>query len=252
MLKNMFSQLGLNERETHAYVELLKSGPQTASQFAGVIKQPRSTTYFILERLKAAGIVEEYDSTEAKVFRAVQPRDLVSIFQLRERELEDTMSAFEKLIPQLLMRQNSVSASPAVEWLDGRDAVTRLYARGKRGESTEHDWSIMYNPETLEKVVPGILEASKHAAKDTRVRELVTDTPFNRAYRKENDDGDYLRIRVLPASIRFDSNISISGRTLYFTSVTGDAKSAINMRVRHPMLAREFQQIFDFLWERSS
>lgn len=248
----MFSQLGLNDREADAYVQLLKTGPQTASRFATVIRQPRSTTYFILERLKAAGIVEEHDSTEAKVFRAVQPRDIVSIFHLRERELEETMNEFQRLVPQLLMRQSSVSATPAVEWMDGRDAVMRLHAKGKREGNSEHDWCILFNPETLEKVVPGMLDASRYADRETRFRELVTDTPFNRTYKKEHDDGEYLQIRILPKEIRFDSNIAINGKTVHFTSVTGDAAKAMNMRVRHPMLSREFQQIFDFLWARSS
>lgn len=235
-----------------AYMRLLKTGPQTASEFAVLLKQPRSTTYFILDRLKEAGVVEEFEGSSAKVFRSVSPRELSAILTLHEKRIEQTMHAFERLIPQLEQRQGTIQQGVTVEWHEGKDAVQKMFTKSRKAGNTEHGWFIMYNPEVLEKTMSGFLNPDKYADEDTPYKELVVDSAFAREYQKKHHDEKNLQIRILPKEIQFESDIGVNGTTVHFTAFPSARRDALNMRVHNPVIARQFRQIFDFLWERSA
>jgi len=234
-----------------AYLSLLKAGPQTASSFAALIMQPRSTTYFILDRLKDAGVVEEYDGSSAKLFRSIKPWEITVILTLHEKRLEQIIGEFSQLIPQLELRQGAGKPGPAVEWDEGHDIVQKSFTKSRKRGNMEHAWSIIYNPETMEKRMPGFLNPDKYADDETPYRELVVDSDFAREYQKKHSKKN-LEIRILPKEIFFESDIGVNGSTVHFTALGNEKSDALDLRVHNPVIARQFLQVFDFLWERSA
>ena len=70
-MQQLFACLGLSSKETQTFLKLLELGAQPVSVIAKHVGVPRSTMYFILERLRVIGLVEEFERSGIRYAKSV-------------------------------------------------------------------------------------------------------------------------------------------------------------------------------------
>ncbi|MCA9495631.1 MAG: hypothetical protein KC589_01710 [Nanoarchaeota archaeon] len=115
----IFKELGLNEREIHVYINLIKEGELTASKIATFTKINRTTVYLELNNLIEKGLVNSVIKNSKKYFSGVSPEKLLDILEERKRKVEEAITELN------LMKKSQKKAK--VQYFEGKEGVKNLY-----------------------------------------------------------------------------------------------------------------------------
>ncbi len=118
-MEEQLQEYGLSEKETKVYLACLKRGPSTANRISAATDLRRSTTYDILESLKAKGLVSSFVKDKKYYFQAADPAELLSFMHAREEKLR-------KILPDLEKIKATVTEKPGVELFEGVKGVLTL------------------------------------------------------------------------------------------------------------------------------
>lgn len=162
---------GLSDKEANVYLICLKTGQATANRIAELTNLARSTTYDILDRLKALGLVTTCIIDNKTQFIANNPDVLIT-------SLSERKQAIENVLPSLKEIFKKVEDKPRAEVFQGKIAIIKIFDEildnakelkviGSQGNALE---KIGYHPEKfrlkrLEKniKIKQILEISKES-----------------------------------------------------------------------------------------
>jgi sugar-specific transcriptional regulator TrmB len=119
MEKKILQELGLNEKETIIYLELLKEKSCTASKLAKLTKINRTTAYLELENLKELGLVSYIIKDSKRYFQAASPDKLIEILDTKKKKVES-------ILPKLKGLHQSVEPFK-IEVFEGKSGIKTFY-----------------------------------------------------------------------------------------------------------------------------
>ena len=111
---------GLSDKEANVYLICLKTGQATANRIAELSNLARSTTYDILDRLKALGLITTCVIDNKTHFIANDPEVLFT--SLNEKKI-----AIKKVLPSLKEIYKKVEDKPMAEVFQGRIAIIKIF-----------------------------------------------------------------------------------------------------------------------------
>jgi sugar-specific transcriptional regulator TrmB len=127
MLDHQLSQIGLTEKETRVYIELLKWGPQPVSVIAKKAKLNRSSSYELLTSLEKKGILSSFKKNKVKCFAANDPNCLISYLDSRTRNLEYQRMEILSSIPKFRELSSTFDfKKPVVSIFEGIEGVKHV------------------------------------------------------------------------------------------------------------------------------
>jgi len=112
-------QIGLNEKESKVYIELLQAGDCLVSKIAEKTKINRSLLYEILAGLAEKGIVTYIIKNNIRFYRAAEPSKILSVLKEKEK-------IFETILPKLNLLHNPRTKKPIVEILEGKEGIKSI------------------------------------------------------------------------------------------------------------------------------
>ena len=133
----LLKEAGLTEGETKVYLALLELGSTTSGPIIEKSKISRSIIYTILEKLIEKGLVSFIIKEKTKYFQATSPNKILNYIEERENKLKKSKEDIEKILPQLLLKQNSFGKNEAQIYLGlkgVRTAYENIYLKLKKGE----------------------------------------------------------------------------------------------------------------------
>jgi len=229
-------QYGLSDKEANVYMICLKTGQATANRIAELANLARSTTYDILDRLKALGLISTTIIDNKMNYIANNPDVLIT-------SLNEKKAGIGKILPSLKKMHNKVEDKPYSEVFQGRIAIIKLLEEildnakdlkiiGSIGNALE---KIGYHPEKFRMkrierkiLAKQILENSKDARKI-----------------KENK---YTKIRFLDSMENSREGIFIFGDYVYHLLLQYEV-SAIKIKSKDH--AQMMEIMFDELWGKA-
>jgi len=244
-MDEIFLQLGLNEKESQTFMKLVELGAQPVSVVAKHVGLPRSSMYFTLEKLKEVGVIEEFERSGIKYVRAIPVDLLENVLQQRADRIRQAMTTLQGEIPKLRAMENKLSISPSVRYIEGTEAVKRMYLQ----EQTQwnKDWISVYNPETVHALAPLMSDPKAYLGKSGTAMELVVDNAEGRALAEAFRGNSRMKLKFLPKDITFDSDIAVTQDNIYLSAIReGEAAAVV---ILHPQLAAELRSVFGLLWK---
>jgi len=183
MLTALFTQLGLDAKETTIYLKLLEFGATRASTLAYHLNLPRTTVQNILLRLEREKLVTKARTKNIFLFSAIHPENLPQIVAVKQREVDAKYNSlreeFQRYTPELLKMMKSYQGIPNVRFFTGREAVRTVLFDTLTSKTELKDFA---NIDAMFQHVQGINDEYVAEREKTSVtkRSLLLDTPFAR------------------------------------------------------------------------
>lgn len=130
MLENNLKNLGLTEKETVVYLEVLKAGRTSPMQVSRLTKINRTTVYSVAKELVKKGFILEDLAGQASSLVAIPPQDLKFLIQKEEKQLEQKKQAIGQMIDELQnFTKNTKYPIPKITFIQEQDLMDYLYKR---------------------------------------------------------------------------------------------------------------------------
>lgn len=100
-MKEELKQLGLTEGEAKVYQALLKIGSTTVGPLVKESKVSYSKIYEVTNRLLKKGLISYVIKEKTKYFQAAEPHRILDYLKEKQKEAEDKINIFNKLLPTL-------------------------------------------------------------------------------------------------------------------------------------------------------
>ncbi len=235
----LFSEFGLEERETQVYLTCLRLGQATPNTISRESAIQRTYVYSILGELFAKGLISEVEIRGKKTYSAL-PIERFKILQAEK------MKRLEALLPELRAFQQGVGDRPKVRFYEGKEGIfiaqqeTLSLPRGSEmlayatGEGLyQHD------PEFALRYI------RQRAKKGIIARSIAADTPATRRFTDKNSE--HLRTtRLVPQDqFPFTNEINIWGNKVSIMSMQGQLLAVV---IESESIARTQRSIFELAW----
>lgn len=122
MIEAVLKKYGLLEKEIKIYLAVLRLGPSSVRRLANESGVNRGTTYDILKKLTADGLVNYYAKGKRN-FIAEDPRKLADAIEERQEKLKRVKVSIEDILPELKSIYDNAENRPKVKYFEGKEGV---------------------------------------------------------------------------------------------------------------------------------
>ena len=123
----LIEKVGLTEGESKVYVALLEIGQSAITEIIKRSGVSTSKSYDILHRLEEKGLVSHVIIRGVKYFKAANPERLKEILEEKYKDIENTISEIDKLIPELIVKQKSKEGDEEAEIFIGVKGLISIF-----------------------------------------------------------------------------------------------------------------------------
>lgn len=111
-------KLGLKEKEVAVYLAGLKLGPSPLQSIAKEAQITRPTAYEVVRHLETKGLFSETTKGKKRYFLAQSPENILGIFRLQKREVEEKEREFIRIIAALEKKGEGIKVFRGKEGLE--------------------------------------------------------------------------------------------------------------------------------------
>ncbi len=240
----LFTRLGLSAKETDVFLKLLPLGAQPVSVIARHAGIPRSSMYFVVEKLKQRRLVETFERAGIAYAKCIPAKSIADVLKAEERAITETMELLQEQLPALEAIENTLSVTPKVKFAEGREAVMNMY----ESLLSEKELCVFFNPQTVKRLMPAYLNIIHEAVHDHGgfAREIAVDCPEAHAYRRKFQSPRH-HIKILPRGVLFLSDSIIAKERICMVSYGENQIAAVD--IFSATLASTQRAIFDQVWD---
>ncbi len=244
-MKDLFRNLGLNDKQSDTFLKLLELGAQPASIIAKRLHMPRSSVYLVLDELKDFGLVEEFERAAIKYFKAISAGTISNILKVQERKLEQTKDLLLEYLPELEKLENRLSITPKVKFFEGKNAVAKVYEEVLQ----EKEFYAFFNPSLTKKYMPEYHFKIPETLKSTggKAKELLVNCKEADEYKKLYNSKKH-QIKILAKPHAFESDTIICSDKIYMISY-GDSDVCAT-EIYNKSLTQTQRVIFREVWRK--
>lgn len=256
-IRQILSQLGLNEKESILYLAALELGECSIKELSEKTNINRTTIYLYINPLKQKGFLSEIKKGNRTTFIAEDPRDITNIVDRQKNELKTQIGELDLVsekLPEVMQGLLAMSGidlknKPYIRVYEGFEGVRRVYE-----DTLEGDSDIF----AFENVAEMSNEVKEYILKDyvpRRVRKNIFAyvlTPINESNKvfRSNDKKSLRETRFFDTKkspIEIEINI-YGGKLAFFSYKKEEMFGAI---IESKAITNSMKGIFDFCWEFS-
>ncbi len=243
--------IGLTGGEIKVYLTLLKLGEATNSPIARNSGLQSSTVYYCLNSLIEKGFVS-YINKRGKHYIPTNPENILSLLDLKAKEIEKQQTKIKKILPELKSQFESIKEKTIVEVYEGFNGLQTIFnnilTTLKKGES--------YEAFVIEQVLGQqnmnlLFQRHNKALKNKGIKlNLLANQKmkkvFEKIYGKE--------FMTTYQEFRYTNEIIPVGITIYkdfvITHISEDERP-MSFLVKNSKLAKMYKKYFYFIWDKT-
>ncbi len=242
-MEELFGRFGLDEKETKAFLELVRLGAVPVAKWAKHTSINRSSMYVLLERLVKVGLVTTFTHSGVQHVQAVPTTELMAILNDKEDFVVDTKTILNRLLPELQKMEKTHGITPKVQFFEGKDRVEMMYEEVLK----ERSFRAFFHPQRVKTMMPDYfdkipltLKANGGSAKELLIRCKEAEEYIN-DYRSEKH-----QIALLPPKVTFFSDTIITQEKIFLVGYS--AHDIVGTEIWNEELAQTQAILFDLLW----
>lgn len=242
-IKNLIAY-GLSETEAKIYCATLALEEATVDKIALYADMNRTSSYPVLERLKALGLVGQGKKKKKTVFKAVQPEKLYDLLDEKKEYLQSVMPDLKSLFAISRGR-------PDVSFFEGPEDLKTVLSDCLKEAKEIY---IIGDGENFINVIPGWMDAyvNKRADKNIRVKLIIKGSDAGlKAIKKllasNSKVNQLLKVRALPEIYK----INYGGFDIYNNKAVlySFEKQNHAVVIESSIINQTMRTVFDILWE---
>ncbi len=208
-INEVLEKIGLNEKEASVYLAVLELGTASVMSIAHKAGLKRPTTYLILDDLQAKGLVGEVPQSKKALYTAQTPENLLNDLR-RKQEL------VIRALPELLAIHNQKQEKPQVQLFQGKEGVRQVYDKILKAK----DIAFFCTLKDVDKIFSDVPKQFKQLATENKIkmRELVTQSPEDKAHAKWIGKTNNYEVRFIPANMDFLTDNALFDDSVAFFS----------------------------------
>lgn len=238
-VREALERFGLNEREQHVYLSLLKTGKTTATPLAHVVHLPVSTVQSILQRLAKTGLLA---ITANKSRRLYEAHDPIALKRLLERQIQELQGT----IP-LLQSLRAEEGTTAKIRLYPRDRITDVFHRALQSKS-KLVYEIISQRELQTLLGERFHFSKRRIERGIRLKSLRVESNEIKTYSKASHTRELREAKFLPRECTFRSSLLFWDDTVAILTTKQDG---VVITIQSQLLREMVEQMFDVLWSVS-
>lgn len=238
----LLQQIGLTELEAKAYLMLLKSGELSAGKLAKKLYLQRSTTYYLMEKLKAKGVIYECLNVNGKtrLFKASNPKTL-------EIQAQETYEKIKQAIPKF----------PLISSEDETDEI--LLLKGYKGIKAIYEEILETSKAGDEFLILGARGGEDVSAKTyrnfyknfngRRIKKKINQKIIMNLDLKEKIGGYYEGLSL--TKIKYSANKTFSPIVIFpkAVAIVQWKEKPTLFLLKGKLILESFKQYFEFMWK---
>jgi len=120
-IRNYLKQLNLSDKEIEAYLALLEIGESHIVPVASKLKLPRTTVFYILERLREKNLININDNQTRRSYQARPIRTVITLLNNEKANIDESIDELKKNLPELDRQYKISPFQPNVRFFKGED-----------------------------------------------------------------------------------------------------------------------------------
>lgn len=246
-MEELFTRLGLDTKEAHVFLELVRLGACPVSRLSKHASMNRTSLYTILGRLELAGFVTTFTHSGIRHAQAVPVGELTALLNDKEDALAGTRLMLDKHLPELAALQKTNPITPKVQFFEGAKRVEMMYEQVLK----ESSFCSYFHPGRVKAIMPEYFTKIPEMLKKRKgkAKELLVDckdaTEYQTAYASDRHE-----IRILKKSVAFSSDTIITKEKIFLVGYT--ATDAVATEIWNTELADTQRAVFDIVWKSLS
>lgn len=238
MLEKILENIGLTAKEAKIYLATLEIGSNPVSKIASKAKINRVTTYDILEKLSKKGFISSFTRARVKFFTALEPEKLVTEYQKRIAELENSLPNLKAL--------NTEISSPKVTTFEGIEGIKQIYADSLTSKSSIRNFCDVTE---VTKHWPTYQQdyVSQRVQKNIFLKGIILDDESGRTA-KSSDQYNHRELRLISKEkYNFTSEIMIYDNKV---AIITFGSEMIGLLIESPGVAKTHGSLFNLMWNK--
>lgn len=235
--------LGLTASQAKAYLNLMQFGLLTPPLLANKIKETRSNTYKILERLEELGLATKDKTSSKLAYRATNPIALEALAQEQRNAALEREQQVKQALPKLLSFFYTYSEQPGVRFFQGKEGIQEIFNDMLRTRQTIY---LVRSPADVSFYDESFFQQFKRKRAKLGIETHAITPDVASANHDPTIDADNLFIRTWIGADQYDSSVEWNtyGDKLAIISY---GEEAIGMIIESPQIAASFRQLFSLL-----
>ncbi|MEK7592613.1 MAG: helix-turn-helix domain-containing protein [Patescibacteria group bacterium] len=242
-MEELFTRPGLDEKETHVFLVLVRLGACPVSRLAKHARLNRSSLYTILQRLELAGFITSFTHSGIRHVQAVPIGELTALLNDKEDALASTRTMLEKSLPELSALQKTNPITPKVQFYEGVHRVEMLYEMVLK----ESSFRSFFHPGRVKAIMPEYFHKIPEMLKkrNGRAKELLVACKEALEY-QDAHSSDRHEIKIFNKSIAFSSDTIITKEKIFLVGYSHE--DAVATEIWNRELADTQRAVFDMVW----
>lgn len=242
-MDTIFIQLGLTEKESKLFFELISLGASPISSWASHCGIKRSSMYVIVERFLATGLVTTFTHKGVLHVQAIPMAEIPARLHDKETTVKKTRELFLQNLGELQKLEKAHKIKPKVQFYEGKKRVEMMYEEVIK----EKSFKAFFHPERIKESMPEYFHKIPEAIKTNggTAQELLIHCKEAEEYMKLYQSKKH-RIAVLPKEIVFSSDTIITKQKIYLVSYS--ASDVVGTEIWNTELADTQSILFDMIW----
>lgn len=242
--KNL-QQLGLNKSEADIYILLANNGECSIPFLVGKTNLSRTAIYNSLEILISSDLVEHIKKGHHAFYKISHPENLKKILTSKKISLQEEEAKLFSNINYLTNLYNLNNNKPGIQIFDGKEGIINAYEELLEDRQNIDSIEDMGD---MEKFIPEYIP--RYIAK--RIKYQIYNRCIAPATNTINStDKKLLREGKLvdPKLFPFNMDIKINNKKVIL--ITLKEQNAVGIIIIHPEIVKNFQTLFNYLWQTS-
>jgi sugar-specific transcriptional regulator TrmB len=236
--KNALTEFGLKENEVIVYLTALSLGPTTILKIATETHIRRTTIYEIIKSLTKKGLMSTELKGFKKLFCAMHPQNLVSIFENKKEKLQG-------IVPELTTFYKTGGNESAIKTYEGIESIISLYREILDSYRSGDFCYVIGDTDRFLAQDPFFTKyVEKRAQMNVDTKIIMPDSPAARE-RKKYERNYNSTIKIIPPGTDLPANFTIT-KNIFLTqglvsdpvAITTTNKDIINLQ----------KNLFNIIW----
>lgn len=244
---NIFSQFNLDEKETGAFLTLVKLGASPVSLWAKHACINRSSMYVLLDRLVKTGLVTTFSHQNVQHAQAIPVSNISTLLEQKQKEIEGTKTILQSELPSLMALEKTTGITPSVQFYEGKNRVEAMYEEVVQ----EKSFRAFFHPARVKATMPEYFHKIPLAIRKNRGRakEMLISCKAAEEYKGLYASPRH-EISILPKGITFSSDTIITKEKIYLVGYGKD--TVVGTEIWNAELAQTQSTLFDLVWLKYS